>query len=131
MNRISTLFSIVVFAMLFLSGCFNVKNSRNFIYEKLSSAQYKTMLKDSANYYLIDVRTPKEYRKIHIPGAVNASYLSFRYGKKVDSLNREKLAFVYCQTCHRSPLAARRMKRKGFRKVYDLSGGFQRYEMAK
>ena len=118
---------IVLMCLLGLTGCFSVKNSKKFTYEKLTPEHYQSMLRDSADYYLIDVRTKKEYRKVHMTNAVNASFLSFRYGKKVDTMQREKLAFVYCQTCHRSPLAARRMKRKGFRKVYDLEGGFQKF----
>ncbi|MBK7269377.1 MAG: rhodanese-like domain-containing protein [Flavobacteriales bacterium] len=67
---------------------------------------------------------PWEFAKGHLPGALNHSYLSFRFGRSVQAIERDALVFVYCQTCHRSPLAARRMKRLGFRRVVDLKGGF-------
>ena len=111
-----------------ISGCFSVQSNKSFTYQKLSPAEYAAVLKDSSNYYIVDVRTAAEYKRAHIAGAVNFSYLNFHIGRDVDSLNRNKLVLVYCQTCHRSPLAARKMKHMGFRKVYDLKGGFQKWK---
>jgi rhodanese-related sulfurtransferase len=112
------------------TGCFTVRSNKNFSYSKLTPAEYAAVLKDSSNYYLIDVRTAKEYKRSHLAGAVNFSYLKFHLGRDVDSLDRNKTVLVYCQTCHRSPLAARKMKNMGFRKVYDLKGGYQKFSAA-
>lgn len=90
-------------------------------------ASYRQMLIDSSNYYILDVRTKGEYKRNHIPGAVNINYFNFHIARDTDSLDRSKLIFIYCQTCHRSPLASKTLKRKGFRKVYDLRGGFQHW----
>lgn len=119
----------VYFVLLLMSGCFSVKNNSRFSYNKLSPADYAVVLKDSSSYYLIDVRTPGEYKKSHLPGAINFSYLNFHFGRDVDSLDRNKLVLLYCQTCHRSPLAARKMKRMGFRKVIDLKAGFKNWRL--
>lgn len=113
--------------MIALSGCFSVKSNTRFSYNKIDVQEYASLLKDSSNFYLIDVRTGAEYKKSHLPAAVNFSYLKFHFGSDVDSLDRNKLVFLYCQTCHRSPLAARKMKHKGFRKVIDLKGGYQKW----
>lgn len=110
-----------------LSGCFTVRSNSRFSYSKLSPAAYSNVLKDSSNYYLVDVRTAAEYKRAHLQGALNFSYLNFHIGRDVDSLDRNKLLLLYCQTCHRSPLAARKMKHMGFRKVYDLKGGYQKW----
>lgn len=120
-------FIILSFALCGITGCFTVRSKKDFSYSKLTPAEYATVLKDSSNYYLIDVRTAKEYKRSHLEGAVNFSYLNFHIGRDVDSLDRNKLVLVYCQTCHRSPLAARKMKNMGFRKVYDLKGGYQKW----
>lgn len=110
-----------------LSACFSVRSNAHFTYEKLPPAEYAERLRDSSDYYLIDVRTPGEYRKAHIANATNFSYLAFHFGRDVDSLARDKTVFLYCHTCHRSPFAARIMKRKGFRRVYDMKGGYQKW----
>lgn len=114
--------------ILALSSCFTVKSTASFTYQKLAPAQYAAALKNTPQHYLIDVRTPGEYRKAHMAQAVNYNFLAFHYGRDVDSLKRGDTAFVYCQTCHRSPFAARIMKHKGFICVYDLKGGFANWE---
>ncbi|MBK8520729.1 MAG: rhodanese-like domain-containing protein [Chitinophagaceae bacterium] len=122
---------IVLFFYLYgTSGCFTVHSNKSFSYSKLSPAEYAAVLKDSSNYYLVDVRTAKEYKRSHLAGALNFSYLNFHIGRDVDSLKKDKLVLVYCQTCHRSPLVARKMKNMGFRKVYDLKGGYQKLAIA-
>lgn len=109
-------------------GCFTVKSNSKFIYQKVKPDLYKAMLNDSSNYYLIDVRTKNEYKKSHINDAVNYSFLSFKYRKYVKNLDRTKTVFLYCQTCHRSPLAARKMKKMGFVDVVDLKGGYAKWK---
>ena len=115
---------IVIFL---LEGCFTVKSNEHFTYTKLTTEKYYAILKDSSNHYLIDVRTPGEFRKSHAPGAVNYNFLAFHFGRDIDSLNRDKTAFIYCHTCHRSPFAGKIMKRKGFTRVYDLKDGFSQW----
>ena len=114
----------LLFGCAFLCGCFSVRSKEGFTYEKLEPANYARLLADSGEHVIIDVRTRGEFAKGHLPGALNHSYLSFRFGRSVQAIERDALVFVYCQTCHRSPLAARRMKRLGFRRVVDLKGGF-------
>lgn len=119
---------LVLLCALFFSSCFSVKNNSTFTYSKLDFENYKSMLQDSSGYYLIDVRTKREFEKSHIPNAANFSLLRFHFRKDVKDLDRHQLVFVYCETCHRSPLAARKMKKMGFRKVYDLKGGYRKWE---
>jgi thioredoxin 1 len=108
-------------------GCFSVRNTENFTYSKLDPAAYDSLLKNTSGHYLIDVRTKKEHSKEHIDGAVNYSYLAFHFRRDVKNLDRNKPVFVYCQTCHRSPLAAKKLKHMGFSTVYDLKGGYQKW----
>lgn len=116
---------LVLLCAFAFSSCFSVKSNSTFEYSKLDFENYKSMLQDSSDYYLIDVRTKGEFEKSHIPNASNFSFLRFHFRKDVKNLERHKLVFVYCETCHRSPLAARKMKKMGFRKVYDLKGGYR------
>ena len=117
-------------ALISMQSCFTVKSNEKFTYKKLKPQEYAAYLKDSSDHYLIDVRTPGEYNKAHMAGAHNFDFLAFHFGRDVDTLDRSRTAFVYCQTCHRSPFAARIMKHKGFRCVYDLRGGFADWSKA-
>lgn len=117
-------------ATLILQSCFTVKSNEHFTYRKLRAAEYAQMLDSIGDHHLIDVRTGGEYRHAHMRGAKNLNFLAFHYGRDIDTLDRSKTAFIYCQTCHRSPFAARIMKHKGFKCVYDLKGGFAQWTKA-
>ncbi|MEM7039694.1 MAG: rhodanese-like domain-containing protein, partial [Bacteroidota bacterium] len=41
---------------------------------------------------------------------------------------KEGKVFIYCETAHRSPVAAKKLHRVGIRPVYDLKGGFRKWE---
>jgi len=123
-----SLYVLLAFFMGVSTGCFTVKNRPNFTYEKLEPAAYTALLADSIDHTLIDVRTKGEYERSNLEGAVNKSYFAFNYRKAFSGIDRNKLLFVYCQTCHRSPLAARKLKRKGFRRVVDLKGGYHQLQ---
>lgn len=116
--------------MLALQGCFTVQSTGRFTYRKVSPAVYDSLLRAGGDHYLIDVRTPGEYNRSHMDAARNYDFFAFHYGEDVDTLDRGRTAFVYCQTCHRSPFAARIMKHKGFRCVYDLRGGYAAWQKA-
>ncbi len=118
---------LLISALPVLSACFTVRSNERFTYQKLPVQQYFQSLRDNADYYLIDVRTAGEYARSHVPGAVNYNFLAFHFGRDIDSLQRDKPVFLYCHTCHRSPFAAKIMKRKGFAKVYDLKKGFSQW----
>ncbi len=118
------LFSFIVLC----SGCFTVKNSDDFSYQKLDPDDYRLTLTNTPVNYLVDVRTGKEFTNSHFENAMNISLLKFNFRKKVKNFDRQTPVFLYCQTCHRSPIAARKLKKMGFKTVYDLKGGYKNRE---
>ena len=82
---------------------------------------YISQAKDSKDIYLIDVRTPDEYRSGHIPGSINVSYDNiFEINKILPSFNVKK--FTYCETGFRSSLAASKLRSMGYRDVSNIGG---------
>ncbi|MBI5557769.1 MAG: sulfurtransferase [Deltaproteobacteria bacterium] len=79
--------------------------------------------KPAGTYTLLDVRQPKEYESAHIAGAklIPVGELDHR----LDELDPEKPAIVYCAIGGRSRIAAQMLSGKGFREVYNLSGGIR------
>lgn len=80
-------------------------------------------LKDN-NAMLIDVREYFEYKRSRIRDAVNipsSGNLDFAS----DTLNKDLALFLYCTTDYRSIRVARVFAEKGFRKVYNLTGGIR------
>jgi rhodanese-related sulfurtransferase len=70
---------------------------------------------------VVDVREPWEYRQGHVPGAVliPLGQLSSRLGE----LNPERPVAVICASGNRSQSAAALLGQKGFKTVYNVSGG--------
>jgi len=71
---------------------------------------------------LIDVRTQPEYRLFHISGANNHPELLF-HPERSRAQDPSKPLVVICMTGHRSPIVAYRLKKRGFREVYNLTWG--------
>ena len=72
--------------------------------------------------YLIDVRPENEYRFSHIRHAINIPYEEGIIWK----FPEEKELVVYCERGSTSMIAARVMKRAGYR-VVSVSGGISEY----
>lgn len=58
---------------LFISSCGIHKLKKEGVYKKLPSEEYLVYVNDSI-VNIIDVRSPKKYKKSHIKGAINVSY---------------------------------------------------------
>lgn len=74
------------------------------------------------NFYLVDVRTPQEYRSGHIPGAINIEHTEILL--KPPTTDRNAQIVVYCRSGNRSSQAKRALERAGYRNVIDFGGLF-------
>ena len=91
--------------------------------------QLKKLLKGRSNQVnLIDVRTPWEYNWFHIHGTVNKLELLVDINTLPD-VSKENPLIVICMSGHRSPLVAHRLKKRGFKKVYNLTGGMLAWKL--
>lgn len=80
-------------------------------------------LQQSTDMVVVDVREAGDYRKGHVPGAIN---LPFDRWPTLEGLNKEKLNVLYCysQQCHLAATAAVQFAGKGF-SVMEMDGGFE------
>jgi rhodanese-related sulfurtransferase len=91
--------------------------------------QLKKLLKDqSQQVNLIDVRTPREHDWFHIHGAVNKPELLFDINA-LPEISKADPVIVICMSGHRSPLIAHRLKKRGFKKVYNLTWGMLAWKL--
>jgi rhodanese-related sulfurtransferase len=68
---------------------------------------------------VVDVRTPAEFAKGHVPGAINIPHDEVaRRHAEIGAPSTPVL--LYCRTGRRSELAARALREKGFGTIYDL-----------
>jgi len=81
--------------------------------------------------YLLDVRTPEEYKKGHIKGSVNIQLDELRDRLDEIPVSKDTPIYITCQVGLRAYLAIRILKAHGYKKLYNLSGGYKTYINAK
>jgi len=95
----------------------------------LKQKQWSAQLQEDDNAVILDVRTPREYSKGYIPGAVNIDiYLGQGFLDEIRKLNTSKNYYVYCKSGGRSAQACSVMKQLGFNNAYNLLGGYSRWK---
>lgn len=78
---------------------------------------------------LIDVRTRWEFNWFHINGAANRPDLLYDL-EALPAKSKDAPAIVICMTGHRSPLVAYRLKKRGFKRVYNLTWGMLAWKLS-
>ncbi len=76
---------------------------------------------------ILDVRTPVEYERSHITGAVNVSVQDESFQDMVVALDPNKTYIVHCTknpAGGRSSRALETLQRLGFKNLYSLEGGY-------
>jgi rhodanese-related sulfurtransferase len=96
----------------------------------VSTEEMKT-LRNLEEVQLIDVRTKAEYDAGHLVNSQNIDYNSPTFDDDIAGLDKEKPVVLYCQKGGRSAKCAQKMHDAGFKKVYDLKGGFSKWQFQK
>jgi len=80
------------------------------------------------NSQIIDVRTPEEFDSGGIDGAVNIDFWNPKFIDLVKSkFDKSIPVLVYCAGGGRSGMAAENLRKKGFKIIYDLEGGYESF----
>lgn len=85
--------------------------------------QLSNLVKDGA--YLLDVRSPQEYKEGHIKGATLIPQYELKFRRNELPKDKNKNIVVYCQSGGRSKKTCSYLKSIGYNNVYNLFGGFQ------
>jgi rhodanese-related sulfurtransferase len=95
------------------------------VIETVNQATFKQLLLQDLP--LLDVRTPREYASGHIAKAVNIDYNALDFEAQINALDRNQPFLIYCAVGGRSAKAAAHMQALGFKKVYELQGGYNNW----
>ena len=89
-----------------------------------------TQLMNREDALVVDVRDPGEYGAGHILGAKNwpLDHIDERGGEAAK--RKDKPVIVYCDTGDRTPKAAAALRKLGFTRVVNLSGGLPAWQQA-
>jgi rhodanese-related sulfurtransferase len=84
----------------------------------------------SAGAVVLDVRSPEEFAKGHVPGALNFDINAPGFASKVAGFDKSKAILVNCHAGSRGVIAAAELARQGFKTVCNLEGGLAAWEKA-
>ena len=94
-----------------------------FSQKKINQEEFKDLI-IKGNTLVIDVRTSTEFSEGHIKNAVNVDFFSKSFEATISKLDKKKTILVYCAAGGRSTSACLDFKELGFKKVYNLIGGY-------
>ncbi len=113
--------------MSLLSNFFGTKQPKSNKIKILDATDYVTAI-SGRKAQLIDVRTANEYRSGHIKNAINIDFFDkANFDRSFEKLDKNKPVYLYCRSGSRSKNAAQRLLEMGFSEIYDLKGGYQRW----
>lgn len=95
------------------------------------AALLKRIDRKDTSTLILDVRTPEEFAKGHVPGAINIphSHLPARISEIADAADKDIV--LYCKTGVRSEQAASRLRENGFTRLLHLDGDMEAWEKHK
>lgn len=137
MGRVQRYFMVLSVVVLFVTGVSTgaaisaeYKTADDFVkaataeIKEVSVTEAHDMMAGGHPLIILDVRDQREFKKGHIPGAVNISrgVLEFKVTKEIP--NRDAAILVYCKVGGRGALAAHTLKQMGYKNVVNMAGGW-------
>lgn len=114
------------FLILFFTSIFSISHAQKGIV--LVNAATLDNLIALGNKQILDVRTSDEFTLGYIKGAINIDFWDPAFIDQVKKKFDKSLPLiVYCAGGGRSAMAATNLRKKGFKLIYDLEGGYDSY----
>lgn len=90
--------------------------------KSLSQADAKKRMEEDKNIILLDVRTPQEYKEIHIPNSFLLPLDNVKAEAESKLKDKDATIFVYCRSGGRSAAASGILVGLGYTNVYNIGG---------
>lgn len=94
--------------------------------ELITPDELNKLINKGNDVTVIDARVNKQYEESHVDTAINIPHDQIR--KKADELDKEKVVITYCNKGVTGNAAQNILINKGFKKVYNISGGHKNYK---
>tara|TARA_R110002050_G_scaffold298541_1_gene462024 strand:+ start:135 stop:530 length:396 start_codon:yes stop_codon:yes gene_type:complete len=120
------LFFVFGLTMLLFMGC--KENSTAQEIKVIAPEEVYNAVHNSEKLQLIDVRTKEEFGEDHLKTAQNICVTDDDFKEKVAKLDKDQPVYLYCRSGKRSNQAAQIMKEMGFKEIYDMDGGFLKWD---
>lgn len=98
-------------------------------FEEIKAAEFEK-LRARRKTIVLDVRSPEEFARGHIPGALNADINSPEFAAKAAGFDKKQTILVNCHAGSRGAIAGAKLAELGFKNVGNLEGGLDAWEKA-
>lgn len=90
---------------------------------KVSSVEAFDLLARDNTIMIIDIRTPEEFSRGHLEGAININYNAPDFNDTLKKLDKNNTYLIYCRTGNRSGILIAGLRKYGFKNVLHLHRG--------
>lgn len=118
----SIFFLLLAFVILSCNG----QTTKNI--KTIEAKAFAEKINATENPQILDVRTPEEFNSDHIENAENVNWLGDSFVKESEKFDKTKPVFVYCKSGGRSKKATEKLEELGFKNIYELEGGFLKWD---
>ena len=91
-------------------------------YEQITQDEAKTLMAETENYIILDVRTEAEYAEGHIPDAICVPNETIGDKMPQELPDKEQLILVYCRSGNRSKQASEKLAKLGYTNIKEFGG---------
>lgn len=111
----------LILAGLLLTGCAAPAEDMP-SYRQITMEEAATVMKETDDYILLDVRTPEEFEDRHIPGAINIPNETIDTEPIPQLPDKEQQILVYCRSGNRSKQASEKLAAQGYTNIIEIGG---------
>src|SRR6266446_3985075 len=112
----------------YLVGGMKAWDAAGFPLAEVGQMSVHELNKRARDLQIVDVRSPREWKNGHVPGAHHIFLPELR--KRVGELDRAKPTAVYCGSGYRASIAASILKEEGFDNLWNVPGSWEAWKKA-
>jgi rhodanese-related sulfurtransferase len=113
-----------------LNGNITVTEYQKVNYKAVSSQEAMALIKD-VNPVILDVRTPREFKKGHLKNAILIPVQQLQQSLNKIAIYKNRDILIYCATGNRSTVAAKMLIDNGFKRIFNLRYGIYEWKKRK